>query len=95
MKLIKIIKSTAKGKKWTAIFSKDDKEQRVNFGAKGYLDYTLSATDKQREAYRARHDKEKNQPANTPGALSYHVLWGDSKSMKKNIDDFKKKYNLS
>lgn len=95
MKLLSIKKSTAKGKKWTATFLIDDKEQKVNFGATGYLDYTIGATDKQREAYLKRHDKEKNQPANTAGALSYYVLWGESRSMNKNIQSFKKRYNLS
>lgn len=95
MKLLDIKKSTAKGKKWTAIFLIDDKERVVHFGARGYLDYTLGATDKQRNSYLARHDKEKNQPANTPGALSYWVLWGESRSMNKNIQAFKKRYKLS
>lgn len=95
MKLLSIKKSKAKGKKWTATFLIDDKERVVHFGATGYLDYTIGATDKQREAYLSRHDKEKNQPANTAGALSYWVLWGESRSMNKNIEAFKKRYKLS
>ncbi len=94
MKLLNIKKSTSKGKKWTATFEDGEKTKKINFGATGYLDYTIGATDKQRTAYLARHDKEKNQPADTPGALSYHILWGESRSRMKNIENFKKKYNV-
>ena len=95
MKLVSITKSKAKGKKWTAVFSYDDnKKKTIHFGATGYLDYTIGATDKQRTAYLSRHDKEKNQAADTAGALSYYILWGESKSMSKNIKSFKNKYNV-
>jgi hypothetical protein len=94
MKLISVKKSTAKGKKFMALFDKNGEKKLVHFGALGYLDYTSGATDKQRTAYLARHDKEKNQAADTAGALSYHILWGQSRSRTKNIESFKKKYNL-
>jgi len=42
MKLLTIIPSSNKSKKWTAIFEIDgNKEKKVNFGATGYRDYTL------------------------------------------------------
>ena len=102
MKLLSVKKSTAKGKKFMAEFCdcqgntscKPGTRRKVHFGATGYLDYTIGASDKQRTAYLARHDKEKNQPADTPGALSYHILWGESRSRTKNIESFKKKYNV-
>ncbi len=94
MKLQRVIKSTAKGKKWTAIFEINGKEKKVHFGQEGATDYTKGATDEQRKSYRARHAKEKSQPADTPGQLSYSILWGESKSMETNIIKFKKKYNL-
>jgi len=93
MKLISVKKSTAKGKKWTANFQDGEKTKKIHFGASGYLDYTIGATDKQRTAYLARHDKEKNQPADTAGALSFHILWNTT-SRTKNIELFKKKYNV-
>ena len=94
MKLLNIKKSTSKGKKFMALFDKNGEKKLVHFGATGYLDYTIGATDKQRTAYLARHDKEKNQPADTAGALSYYILWGESKSRLKNIELYKKKYNV-
>jgi hypothetical protein len=91
MKLIDIKKSTRQNKKWVAEF---DNGEKIHFGDSRFKDFTIGATDKQRESYLARHDKEKNQPANTAGALSYWVLWGKSRSMNKNIESFKKKYNV-
>ena len=102
MKLEKVVKSDAKGKKWTAIFcmckgesnccAKDKK--KVHFGATGYKDYTIGATEEQRKSYLARHASGKTAKPDTPNALSYYILWGDSTSRQTNINTFKKKYNL-
>jgi len=94
MKLLSIKKSTAKGKKWTATFQDGDKTRIRHFGATGYKDYTKGATDEQRKAYRARHASGATAKADSPNALSYHILWGSSKSLATNISAFKKKYNL-
>lgn len=94
MKLIKIIKSDVKGKKWSAFFDKDGKEKKVNFGATGYTDFTLGATEEQRKSYRARHSSGATAPADTANALSYHILWGNSRSRASNITAFKRKYNV-
>jgi len=100
MKLEKVIKSDAKGKKWTAIFclckgaSCCEKKKKVHFGATGYTDYTIGATDEQRKSYLARHASGKTAKPDTPNALSYYILWGNSKSRIQNIKDFKQKYNI-
>ena len=94
MKLISVKKSTVSGKKLTATFDINGKRKRVHFGATGYTDYTLSGDKMKRKNYRARHAKEKSQAANTPGALAYHILWGDSTSREENIRDFKRKYGV-
>ena len=94
MKLLSIKKSDAKGKKFTATFDINGKEKVVQFGASGYQDFLLGATEEQRKSYRARHFSGKTAPADTPNALSYHILWGDSRSRATNITAFKKKYNV-
>jgi len=102
MKLEKIVKSEAKGKKWTAIFcmckgeSKccDKDKKKIHFGATGYLDYTIGATDTQRKSYLARHASGKTAKPDTADALSYYILWGDSKSINVNTNNFKKRFNL-
>jgi len=99
MKLLEIKKSTRAEKKWMAVFCKCNGEtkcapkdrQIVHFGASGYEDYTMHKDKNRRRLYRIRHDKEKNQQPNTPGALSYHILWGESISFDENVRMFKKK----
>jgi len=101
MKLEKVVKSDRKGKKWSAIFCmckgesccKKEERKIVHFGQENADDYTIGATDQQRESYRARHASGKNAKPDTPNALSYHILW-NSKSRLQNIKEFKKKYNV-
>ena len=68
VKLMKIIPSKVKGKKWTAFFdlgTKDkkgkQKEKAVSFGAEGYRDYTLlnDKTSKFYEKDKKERDKVK------------------------------------
>lgn len=94
MKLLSVKKSTAKGKKWTATFKEGEKEKMVHFGATGYTDYTKGATDEQRKSYRARHRSGATARPDTANALSYYILWGDSRSLASNLKSFKNKYNL-
>ncbi len=101
MKLLAVKKSTKKEKKLMAIFCKCDGEtkclpkerQTIHFGQKGADDYTLTKDKEQRERYRKRHAKEKDQDANTAGALAYHILWNTT-SRKENIKLFKEKFNV-
>ena len=97
MRLVSITKSDRVGKKWKATFANMSKgEKVVYFGATGYEDYTMGATDDQRTRYRARHtnSRENHSKPDTPASLSYHILWGDSKSRLANIKSFKQKFNL-
>mgnify|MGYP003149906025 CR=1 FL=1 len=94
MKLKRVRLSSLKGKKYVAVFEKDGKEYSRQFGQRGANDYTRTASPAQREAYRARHASGKDAAADTPNALAYHLLWGDSRDISKNIVAFKKKYSL-
>ena len=96
MKLETITESDKPGKKWTAVFIKDNgKTKTVHFGAKNMDDYTLSKDKAQRDRYRARHQKdlETDDPTRA-GFLSYYLLWGDSTNLKTNIKKYVKKFNL-
>ena len=103
MKLERIIKSDKKDKKFTAIFClckgksccDDSKKKKVNFGSAGMDDYTITKDKEQRNRYRARHKKdlETGDPTRA-GYLSFYILWGDSTSIQKNIELYKKKFNL-
>ena len=99
-KLIKVVKSDKPKKKWTAIFKLDNgKEKKVNFGFNNpndpKNDYTLHKNKERRERYRIRHksDLDTKDPLRA-GYLSYYLLWGDSTSLKQNIKNYKKRFNL-
>ena len=97
MKLV-INKSNKPEKRLVATFSeKGQKDKKVHFGLKNpkrgtYID---TGDKKARAAYRARHKKDLDTKDFTrPGYLSYFILWGESDSLKKNIELYKKKFKL-
>ncbi|GAG48726.1 unnamed protein product, partial [marine sediment metagenome] len=50
---------------------------------------------KKKDAYIARHKVNENfNDPKTPGSLARHILWGSTTSLRKNIELFKKKFNL-
>ena len=99
MKLIDVKPSTAKGKKYMAIFCPCNgpskcKGKRVHIGAAGSQTY-LDHHDKEKRAnYLKRHKVNENwNNPTSPGALSRWLLWGDSTSLMMNINEFKKKFS--
>jgi len=98
MKLESITKSTDGKHKYTAVFS--DPKKTVNFGAKGYNDFTIYSkgdkkiAEEKKAAYLARHKvNEKFDSPTTAGALSRWILWNKS-TVAASITDFKKRFNL-
>jgi len=91
-----IKRSDKSGKKYMAKFlKKNGRTKTTHFGQSGAPDYTLTGDKKRRKAYRDRHRKDLN--TNDPtraGYLSYYILWGESKSITKNISNYKRRFNL-
>jgi len=86
--------STNKSKKYDAFFSDGTHHKKISFGASGYLDFTIGATEQQKNNYLNRHQKREDWT--TPfsaGSLSAHLLW-DTNNIKTNIKKFKKKFDL-
>lgn len=103
MELLKIEKSDKKGKRLSAIFQdKEGKKKVVNFGAKGGSTFIDHKDADKRRAYVSRHSKNpleapilgKAKYAAAPANLAMDILWGKSTSLKENIKQYKKKYNL-
>tara|TARA_B110000046_G_C13023023_1_gene412287 strand:- start:5769 stop:6092 length:324 start_codon:yes stop_codon:yes gene_type:complete len=107
MKLLKIVPSSAKGKKLSAVFEVDGKQKTINFGSVGYRDYTLISNTgskfylkdlaerkKVKTAYINRHKKNEDwtNPM-TAGALSKNILW-NLPTRSASIKAFKKRFNL-
>lgn len=97
MKLLSIVKSPLKGKKWRATFEHEGLLKttfHTDFGATGYTDYTQGATAAQSKLYRARHKKDllTNNPTRA-GYLSYYVLW-TGPNFNENVRQYKNKFHL-
>lgn len=70
-------------------------KKQVSFGAKGFNDYTLGASDSDKLNYIARHDVNENfEDPLTAGALSRWLLWGPTTNLQENIKLFKQRFNL-
>jgi hypothetical protein len=97
VKLLKVTKLPATSKqKYQAVFKTDSgRTKTTNFGASGYNDYTITGDKEARKRYRDRHRKDlKTNDPTRAGYLAFHILWGDSKSVRKNVADYKKRFNL-
>ena len=86
MKLI-IKKSDKPEKDYMAVFKEGKKiVKTTHFGDSKLPHYTSGATDDQRERYIDTNDSMR------AGYLSFYILWGDSKSIRKNIKAFKERF---
>ena len=96
MKLVEVVKSNKPDKKYQAKFLTDEgRTKTTHFGAANMDDYTITKDKEQRERYRSRHQKDlrTNDPTRA-GFLSFHLLWGDSTNLQRNISAYKKRFNL-
>jgi hypothetical protein len=89
---MEIYDSPRKAKRLVAIF-KDG--TTIHFGSKNSKTYIDHGDDVKRANYIARHrvNEDWNNPK-TAGSLAYHILWGDSSDIHKNIREFKRRFNL-
>ena len=107
MKLLKVVRSNNKSKKWTAIFLVDGREKRVSFGSKNYRDFVLmndktskfylpnkSDRDVVKASYIRRHEKRENwNDPMTAGSLSRFLLW-EKPTLASALRAFKKRFKL-
>ena len=96
---MKIVEAEPKTKKrYTAIFRlhKGGKVIKVtHFGQRGATTYIDGADKKTRAAFRARHKRDLDtKDFKRAGYLSMLLLWGEHTTLKKNIEAYKKKFNL-
>ncbi len=94
---VKISKSTKSGKKYMAVFTRDNgRTKTTHFGSAGMDDYTKTKDKAQRKRYLDRHRKNENwNNYESAGSLSRYILWGNSTSIRENIKTYKNKFNLS
>ena len=93
LKLLEVVPSTRKGKKWKAVFREGDKQKDVHFGAAGMEDYTIHGDEKRKEAYISRTRNQDFSRADSPASLSRYLLW-NKKSLSESLRDFRKRYGV-
>jgi len=84
----------SQGKKYTFIYKDDNKGRIIHFGSGVSETYVEGATKEKREAYISRHKVNENWNEINPGSLSRFILWGDSSSIRTNLENYKKRFNL-
>ena len=90
-----IFPSNRDTKKWTAVFTKENgRTKTINFGAKGYEDYTQHQSPQRKALYISRHRSRENwEIPDTPGSLSRWILW-ETPNFMENVRLFKKRFKL-
>ena len=95
LKLVKIVKSPIKTKKYRAFFND---ETHTDFGAKGYENYggvgkERHLDEERKKRYIERHKKEDWTKPKKAGTLSRYVLW-NKKTFRESVNDYKKRFKL-
>lgn len=92
MKLLRVVHAKNPAKKWRAEFSDGSSTE---FGASAYKDYTQHGDEERRRLYRSRHAKDLlTEDPTRAGFLAYHLLWGPSTSLARNIATYKRMFNM-
>jgi hypothetical protein len=91
---MEIYESNRKGKRFAAVFSDGT---ITHFGLDAGTTYIDVGNKEIRKNYIARHKGLKEDWTNPKkaGTLSRFLIWGDSTSLDKNIEEYIKQFNLS
>jgi hypothetical protein len=97
MVFVQLSKSDQEGKKYKAVFYKDENRQKirtVHFGAVGYQDFTQHKDEDRKQAYLERHKKnEEWSDYMSAGACSRWILW-NKPSLSASYNHYIKKFGL-
>jgi len=79
----------------TSEFKIDMMDHSHHFGGKNSRTYVSGRTDREKLAWIARHQKDKNWDNFHSGIfMSRSLLWGPHKSLSKNIKEYERKHNV-
>lgn len=97
---VSVVRTPGEAKAFKAVFTLPDKRTKtVRFGTESNYVLNSDKTEQDRRAYIARHSapksKEDHGDPMTAGALSRYILWGDSRSWRKNLAAFKRRFKLT
>ena len=87
---MELYESNRKNKRFMAIIN----GKKYHFGLKNGFTYIDHKDKIKRENYIKRHQVRENWNEINAGSLSRYLLWGQSTSLEKNIEDYIKRFNL-
>lgn len=87
--------SPRKTKKYRAVFFRQGQYWKsVDFGAKGYEDYTIHKDERRKERYIERHRvREDWDEYTSAGSLSRYILW-NKPTLRASYDDYVRRFGL-
>ena len=69
-------------------------DMRIDFGLKDGSTYIDHGDKLKRQNYLSRHKKNEDWTKLNPGSASARILWGDSRDIEKNLEDYIDYFNL-
>ena len=96
MKFVRLVKSPLPEKKLRVYLQDGEKEHHVDFGAKGYSDFTKHKEEARKQLYIQRHAAREDWTKSgilTPGFWSRWVLW-NKPTIEGSLADTKRRFDL-
>ena len=90
--LISFKKSPKKDKKYVMVFR--NPTRTLHFGSKTSKTFVESGGEEKKKNYLKRHRVNEDWTKINAGSASRFILWGDSKSIEKNLDDYIKRFKI-
>lgn len=94
IRVFTLYRSTNPNKKYDIYIPINGEVRKISFGDSRYEDYTIHKDIKRRDNYRARHRNDNINDPLSAGFWSWHILWGDTTSLDKNLKNTITKYRL-
>ena len=98
VKLVSFHTSSRPDKKYMVTVKKNGRNKTIHFGDSSMKDYTKfsrSTRESHKSAYLSRHSQREHwSDPLTAGFWSRWILWGNSSSVSKNLEETKRKFNL-
>ena len=83
------------GKKYTFIYKENNKGRIIHFGSGVSETYVEGASEEKKRAYISRHKVNENWNEINAGSCARFILWGDSRSIRTNLENYKKRFNIN
>jgi len=94
MEFISLSRSPRKNKRFVFEYKDGDKIKKIHFGYEGGSTFVDHGDITKRKNYLARHKVNENWTKINPGSLSRWVLWGDTTSLKENLEDYLDRFKI-